>query len=64
MRAYWGRGRARGRLLGSLVISFTLFKLSAFQRYHARERVFPAAPPVFAERQPVAERESRIREIA
>jgi radical SAM superfamily enzyme YgiQ (UPF0313 family) len=64
MRAYWGRGKARGRLLGSLVISFTLVKLSAFQRYHARKRVFPAAPPAVPERLALGERSTPLREIA
>ncbi len=64
MRAYWGTGKARGRLLGSLVISFTLVKLSAFQRYHARKRVFPAESPVISEHRPVTERRSPMRQIA
>lgn len=45
MRAYWGARKAAGRLFGSLLISYILVKLSVFQRYHARRRVFPAPVP-------------------
>jgi radical SAM superfamily enzyme YgiQ (UPF0313 family) len=45
MSAYW-RGRvARGRAFGTLLISYILVELSAFQRHHAKMRVFPAKVP-------------------
>ncbi|HEX9692559.1 MAG TPA: radical SAM protein [Gemmatimonadales bacterium] len=46
MRAYWGSGAGWDKLFGSALISFVLFQLSRFQRYHARWRVFPARAPV------------------
>ncbi len=46
MVAYWTARRARNRAFGSLLISYILIKLSVFQRYHARQRVFPSEPPV------------------
>jgi hypothetical protein len=56
MRAYWGSRKARHRAFGSLLISYVLMKLSLFQRYHARKRVFPAQPPVIPERGAITER--------
>jgi radical SAM superfamily enzyme YgiQ (UPF0313 family) len=38
-------GRGRHRWLGIPLITFVLFQLSRFQRYHARRRVYPAAAP-------------------
>jgi radical SAM superfamily enzyme YgiQ (UPF0313 family) len=53
MRAYWGARQTWERAFGSLLISYVLVKLSLFQRYHARKRVFPAEPPAIAERRPI-----------
>jgi hypothetical protein len=64
MRAYWGARKARGRAFGSLLISYVLVKLSLFQRYHARRRVFPAEPPVIPEREDATARVLPIRDIA
>ncbi len=47
MRAYWSSRKAGGHAFGTLLISYILIKLSLFQRYHAKRRVFPSAPPVF-----------------
>jgi hypothetical protein len=58
MRAYWGSGPAWRKLFGSGVISFVLFQLSRFQRYHARRRVFPARAPAVPERRAPARRDS------
>ena len=58
MRAYWGSGPAWRKLFGSGVISFVLFQLSRFQRYHARQRVFPARAPAVPERRAPARRDS------
>ncbi len=60
MRAYWGARKARHRAFGSLLISYVLVKLSLFQRYHARKRVFPARPPVIPEPQSVMEQRLRV----
>ncbi len=49
MSAYWGGHKASGRMFGSLLVSYILIKLSLFQRYHARKRVFPVEPPVVPE---------------
>jgi radical SAM superfamily enzyme YgiQ (UPF0313 family) len=56
MRVYWSARKARHRAFGSLLISYVLVKLSLFQRYHARKRVYPARPPVIPGPQPVMER--------
>jgi len=46
MQAYWRGGFGWAKPFGSLIISYVLFQLSHFQRYHARRRVFPARAPV------------------
>jgi radical SAM superfamily enzyme YgiQ (UPF0313 family) len=55
MRAYLPNRSAKHRAFHSLLMTYVLYKLSAFQRYHARQRVFPMAeefarlvPPVQA----------------
>ncbi len=63
MQAYWGSRKASGRAFGSLLISYVLVKLSLFQRYHARKRVFTAQPPMIPARR-AAERTLPIRGIA
>ena len=63
MRAYWGSRKASGRAFDSLLISYVLVKLSLFQRYHARKRVFAAQPPVSPARR-AAERRLPIRGVA
>jgi hypothetical protein len=37
---YLGRGKQKDRLFRSLLLSYIFFKLSIFQRHHAREKVF------------------------
>jgi radical SAM superfamily enzyme YgiQ (UPF0313 family) len=50
MEAYWRGGPRWAKPFGSLLISYILFQLSHFQRYHARRRVFPSVVPVVPER--------------
>jgi radical SAM superfamily enzyme YgiQ (UPF0313 family) len=50
IRAYWRNGFGWAKPFGSLLISYVLFQLSHFQRYHARRRVFPARAPVMPAR--------------
>ncbi|MDH4352130.1 MAG: B12-binding domain-containing radical SAM protein, partial [Gemmatimonadota bacterium] len=50
MRAYWRGGPGWAKPFGSLLISYVLFQLSHFQRYHARRRVFPSTVPVVPQR--------------
>lgn len=65
MLAYWRGGKARGRVLGSLLITYVLIKLSTFQRYHARRRVYPSVPPdVSSIRAPERERPVPVNAIA
>ena len=50
--SYLRGSRRKGRLFGTLIITFVLFQLSRFQRYHAKKRVFPfSAPEVGEERE-------------
>jgi radical SAM superfamily enzyme YgiQ (UPF0313 family) len=60
MRAYWRGGFGRAKPFGSLLISYILFQLSHFQRYHARRRVFPSVAPTVPERR---ETEARRRAV-
>jgi radical SAM superfamily enzyme YgiQ (UPF0313 family) len=64
MRAYWSARKARHRAFGSLLISYVLVKLSLFQRYHARKRVFPARPPVIPKPHSVRERQLPVHGVA
>lgn len=41
----WRSGRQRRRWFGTLLITWVLFQLSRFQRYHAKRRVFQAEVP-------------------
>ena len=50
MRAYWRDGFRWAKPFGSVLISYVLFQLSHFQRYHARRRVFPSRVPVVPDR--------------
>lgn len=54
MQAYWHARKAQGRLFGSFLISYVLVKLSLFQRYHARQRVFPSQAPEVPPREVVS----------
>jgi hypothetical protein len=45
VRASVGAGRDRRPWLGVALITFVLFQLSRFQRYHARRRVYPSVIP-------------------
>jgi hypothetical protein len=49
VRASVRSGRDRRRWLGIPLITFVLFQLSRFQRYHARRRVYPARVPAAGE---------------
>jgi hypothetical protein len=45
VRASLGSGRDQRSWLGVLLITFVLFQLSRFQRYHAKRRVYPSEAP-------------------
>jgi radical SAM superfamily enzyme YgiQ (UPF0313 family) len=51
MRASWGAEKTNGRAFAAVLISYILLKLSLFQRYHARRRVFPAQVPFIPNRE-------------